>query len=174
MPRQDRIGSTVVFKSGEREFTGKVTARKNNGDLLIFCLDGPNAGNTKKISPSDIIQSSAVKEEVKNLIEGHQDASEIVGSLLNEATSRSRLKNILKRKFPDMWMKDGEDFSSSNAGSIWTGEGSFDNDGIPLFDNFATSPLYELGVHKDLVRVLDKHGWFAEFHDGGTVFIWPI
>ena len=91
----------------------------------------------------------------------------------SRATSRERLLKILRDKYPDAWFKKGENFDSEYEGSIWTGEGSMD-DGIPLFDVYGPSSLYELGVYKELADLLDKHGWYAEQYDAGTFFLYKI
>lgn len=46
--------------------------------------------------------------------------------------------DILKKKFPKAWFKLGEDFSSGySENSIWTREGSYTNNGMPLFDYYS-------------------------------------
>lgn len=101
------------------------------------------------------------------------------------ATNREKLIEILEGRFPDMWMKSTEEFDGRKGG-IWTGEGStvFDGmaedsvgnglseDHIPMFDYDADDSIYEMGINKKLVKVLDEHGWYAEFYDAGTVFIY--
>jgi hypothetical protein len=77
-----------------------------------------------------------------------------------------------------MWMKLGEEFSNRHKGTIWTGEGSSGPDGLPLFDNYAwdmdpQETVYTLGVRNTLKAILDEAGWYAEWNDGGTVFIFP-
>ena len=94
MPRKDRIGSKVTYRKGDSNYTGKVVQRKDNGKVLIMCLDGPNRGNTKTIDRDDIISSTGVKQEKKkdykkkkdetflrNIIESKQPVEEIVNDL---------------------------------------------------------------------------------------------
>lgn len=90
--------------------------------------------------------------------------------------TRSQLKKILAKVYPKMWIKDSEDFNGKK-GSIWTGEGSYDNEGNSLFDYHAggwdiQEKLYVLGIRKSLHNLLDGHGWYCEWLDGGTVFIY--
>ena len=72
---------------------------------------------------------------------------------------------------------DGENFSSACAGCIWTGEGAGDgSDGHALFNHFAfdvdpKETVWIMGVHHEMQNLLDDAGWFAEFHDAGTVFL---
>jgi hypothetical protein len=33
--------------------------------------------------------------------------------------------------------------------------------------------VYTLGVRNTLKAILDEAGWYAEWNDGGTVFIFP-
>lgn len=84
--------------------------------------------------------------------------------------TREQLMELLKQKFPKMWMKPGEEFDPAYEGQIWTGENSFDNDGLPLFDYDAISDMWVFGVRADLNEMLEKSGWYAECYDPGTYF----
>lgn len=100
------------------------------------------------------------------------------------ATNREKLMGILAEKFPKMWMKTTEEFNG-HTGGIWTGEGSSVDENlideetndvetfdVPIFNFDADNTIYEMGVHKSLVAVLDEHGWFAEWYDSGTIMIY--
>lgn len=79
----------------------------------------------------------------------------------------------LRRKFPQGWFKPGSEFDEAHRGSIWTGEGSMIND-ESMFNYWAVdSPVYPMGVHCELEKLLDEAGWFAAPNDPGTYFIWP-
>jgi hypothetical protein len=81
---------------------------------------------------------------------------------------------LLKKEFPKMWLKPSEDFSREFEGGIWTGEGSIDNDGLPMFDYWShEESIYEMGVRKTLLSLLEKHGWWAECYDAGTYMLMP-
>jgi hypothetical protein len=81
----------------------------------------------------------------------------------------TRKMNSLAKQFPDVWMKDGEEFDGHHNNTIWTGEGSHINDDYA----FSSYGFYETnGVHPQLAKALDKLGLYAEFYDGGTVFIY--
>lgn len=88
--------------------------------------------------------------------------------------NRADLWERLKSKYPDGWFKDGADFDAAHAGSIWTGEGAMHTDGYELFNYWNESEMYVMGVHHELEEFLYGAGWYAEAHDGGTYFIWPI
>lgn len=89
-------------------------------------------------------------------------------------TTRDALIKILAKEFPKMWMKPAEDFGGGyDSKAIWTGEGSENNDEEPMFDIYSDNSIYNMGVHKDLVAILDKHDYYAEAYDGGTYFISP-
>lgn len=84
----------------------------------------------------------------------------------------------LKKEFPGMWTKPGEEFSHNHAmdHAIWTGENSFDKEDLPMFDYYAEDPqenYYVMGVRRPLHEFLEKHGWYAEAHDPGTYFLVP-
>lgn len=86
-------------------------------------------------------------------------------------TNREKLLQILRRTFPQMWTKYSEQFDG-RTDAIWTGEGCYMANGDDMFNHSLDGGSYTMGVHNDLVAVLDKHNWFAEWADGGTVFIY--
>ena len=85
--------------------------------------------------------------------------------------SRNQLLKELKQKYPKGWFKTSEDFDGQK-GAIWSGECSY-KDGIPLFEYYPEyEGIYEGGVLKELNSYLDKHGWYVEWYDAGTVMIY--
>jgi hypothetical protein len=91
------------------------------------------------------------------------------------ATTREKLIEALSTKYPKMFLRTSEEFSGSNGG-IWTsGEESLPaKDGFPLFDYYAEGKRYEIGVHTEIYKFLEKHGWYAEWYDCGTLMLWVI
>jgi hypothetical protein len=93
--------------------------------------------------------------------------------------TRAKLITAINQTFPRMQCRLGEDFSSSNRGSIWTGEDAGEAaDGNSIFNHYAfdvdpQETVWVLGVHRQLLALLQTAGWHAEFHDAGTVFILP-
>lgn len=90
----------------------------------------------------------------------------------------AELKQILSEQFPKVWLKDGKLFARTEE-CLWTGEGSTIDvrieDGIyevDAFNSYDTSDMYVFGVHKALHNALADYGFFAEFYDAGTVFIY--
>ena len=63
------------------------------------------------------------------------------------AISREQLKKKLERAYPNMMLRDTEDFDGSEGG-IWTSgeEAPEDRNGMPIFDYWAESESYEFGV----------------------------
>ena len=95
------------------------------------------------------------------------------------ATDRDELMNILKAKYPNMFMRTTEEFRSGYNGGIWSSgeDGLPAEDGMPLFEYYAEDPnekRYILGVHKEIYNLLEEHGWFAEWNDPGTIMFWKI
>lgn len=91
---------------------------------------------------------------------------------------RYLLMKKLATVFPKMWMRPGEEFSINYKGTIWTGEGSYDNEGSSLFDRYVYNEdphevLYTMGIRNTLRTILDEAGWYCEWYDAGTVFIFP-
>ena len=89
------------------------------------------------------------------------------------ATNRDNLMNLLESKYPKMFLRTTEEFDGCKGG-IWTsGEDNLPaKDGFPLFDYYGEGNHYELGVHTEISNFLEKHGWYAEWHDCGTIMLW--
>ena len=75
----------------------------------------------------------------------------------------------LATQFPDVWFKDGGEFANGYENTIWTGEGSH-IDGYYAFSSYGYHDT--MGIHPLMQKALDKLGLWAEFYDGGTVFIY--
>ena len=92
------------------------------------------------------------------------------------ATEREKLMEILKAKYPAMFMRTTEEFNGSQGGIWSSGEDELPaEDGMPLFEYYAQDPQerrYIFGVHKEIYNFLEEHGWFAEWNDPGTIMFW--
>lgn len=101
---------------------------------------------------------------------------------------RDEMMELIKKKFPNIWVKPSEEFSKDKnyAGrGIWSGAESstwIDNEKkIPAFNpsgayayDSKINKNYDNEVHKTLSKFLKDDGWYAEFYDNATVFFWPI
>ena len=87
--------------------------------------------------------------------------------------TREQMMELLKAKYPNMFLNTTEAFNGSTGG-IWTsGEDDLPaKDGFPLFNYYAEGNRYELGVHTEIYEFLEKHGWYAEWNDAGTIMLW--
>jgi hypothetical protein len=79
-----------------------------------------------------------------------------------------RKADQITKRFPDVWLKDCEDFNGSK-GALWSGEGA-DIDGAYAFDYYGYRDT--MGVHPDLFAYLSKIGMHSEWYDSGTVLIY--
>lgn len=77
-----------------------------------------------------------------------------------------RLISKLEKMFPDAWFRTMEEWDGSDG--IWTGEGSHSKDGTEMF-------AYWNNMHIDskFSKVVEKAGYFIEWHDAGTIHIYP-
>lgn len=100
-----------------------------------------------------------------------------------EVTPREELMDKLRKKFPNVWIKKGEEFGPDYRTAIWTGaEGTTfvdKNKKIPAFNVMSSvshfkSKDYVHEVHKRLADFLANEGWYAESYDPGTFFFYPI
>jgi len=90
--------------------------------------------------------------------------------------TREQMMTILAKAYPDMFLKTTEEFSGSKGG-IWSSaeDGIEAKDGYDLFNYYSENyDRYEIGVHNEIVALLGKHGWFAEWYDAGTIMFWLI
>lgn len=89
------------------------------------------------------------------------------------AKTREQMMELLKAKYPNMFLRTTEEFNGSNGG-IWTsGEDDLEaKDGWALFNYYAEGSKYELGIHTEIYKFLEKHGWYAEWYDAGTLMLW--
>jgi hypothetical protein len=90
--------------------------------------------------------------------------------------NREKMMELLRAKYPKMFLRTTEEFDGSNGG-IWTsGEDGIEaKDGFSLFNYYNEDfkeIRYVLGVHREIGDFLSEHGWFAEWHDAGTIMLW--
>ena len=106
-----------------------------------------------------------------------KDVKTIFESTVNEAKilSRAEMKNVMVTKYGLNFVKNSEEFDGEEGG-IWLGG----NDGLlmpnakdDMFNYYHGGSKYPQGIHKDLAKFLDKCGWYGQFADPGTVFLWP-
>ena len=83
------------------------------------------------------------------------------------ATRDQIIKGLTDMCDPNAFLRYSEDFDG-NDGGIWTGgEGNPSIDGIGIFD-------YWNGNNTNVDKYLEDNGWFAEWYDAGTMFLWEI
>lgn len=87
-------------------------------------------------------------------------------------TSREEMLVILGELFPITGTT--EDFDGSEGG-IWICAecGYLNASGVPFFDYYAEERIYEFGVLTNLVDLAERHGWYFEWQDGGTIMVYP-
>ena len=72
----------------------------------------------------------------------------------------------------------GNQVPVSEKGGIWTsGESGYTYKGETAFNYYnewSKSPKYRSGIYKPFADMLKKHGWYAEWYDPGTIFIFEI
>lgn len=93
-------------------------------------------------------------------------------------TTREKLIAIIKEKYPQLPVRTTEEFDGSKNGIWSSGEHGIEaKDEFPLFNYYAEDNKeirYVFGVHKEIGDLLEAHGWYAEWHDAGTIMFWVI
>ena len=89
--------------------------------------------------------------------------------------TREQMMELLGVKYPEMFLRTTEEFNGGKGG-IWTsGEDNLPaKDNFPLFNYYSDGKRYILGVHTEMYNFLEKHGWYAEWHDAGTIMLYQI
>ena len=119
----------------------------------------------------------AAKETAREMLEDEGFGDMMNESILSEEVKvdRDTLMSMLKKNYPKAWFKPGEGFGSDySENTIWTGEGSYANDGMKLFDPYSDDyENYELEVYKPFNDFVESMGYYVEPYDTGTFFILP-
>jgi hypothetical protein len=92
----------------------------------------------------------------------------------NTAT-RDQMIAKLNEAYPKLFTKTTEEFDGSQGGIWSSGEsGVTAKDNHRLFDYYGEGKRYDLGVHTEIGKLLEKNGWYAEWYDCGTIMFWLI
>ena len=87
-------------------------------------------------------------------------------------STREEMLKVLGEYFPITGTT--EDFDGSEGGIWICGECDYTNlRGVPYFDYYAETQSYEFGVLTNLVRLAERHGWYFEWYDAGTIMCYP-
>ena len=92
----------------------------------------------------------------------------------NTMITRENLMAELSAKYPKMFLRTTEEFDGGEGG-IWSSgeDGLEDEEGLPLFSYYSEAhSLYEFGVRIPLAKWLAERGWYAEWHDAGTIMLY--
>ena len=87
-----------------------------------------------------------------------------------EAMNREKLITKLEKK--GLVVRGTSEEFDGTEGGIWISAEEESNQFY--FDYWAETSSYELGVRVEMDQLLEKKGWFAEWYDPGTVFIYEI
>jgi hypothetical protein len=80
---------------------------------------------------------------------------------------RSAFKKALEKKGVHV-VGNTEEFNGSKGG-VWCSAERGDS-----FNYYAESPSYTLGIKNEIKDYADKHGWFFEWNDCGTIMAWKV
>ena len=89
--------------------------------------------------------------------------------------SREEMMQLIKAKYPKLFIKTTEEFNHSEGGIWSSSENSIlAKDGHKLLNYYGEGSCYEFGVHKELNNLLEKNGWYGEWYDSGTIMFYLI
>lgn len=89
-------------------------------------------------------------------------------------TVRNRMMMLLCKRLK--FVRPSESFSLSvNNASIWvSAENGEEMNGLPIFNYYAEGHRYTFGVLREFEAFVNKHHWYCEWYDGGTIMIHRI
>ena len=86
-------------------------------------------------------------------------------------TPRDTMMELLSKKGIKS-IRNSEDFDGVDGG-IWIAADNGERmSGKEIFDYYADSSSYSFGVLNNFVKFINKHGWYAEYYDPGTIMLW--
>jgi hypothetical protein len=133
-----------------------------------------NTKDHNKLSPSVKKVLAKLKKKYK-IQEGNvEEAVAMVDVEINEA------KNLDREEMME-WLEGylsfvrKTEFFDGGKGGIWvTGENGDKYKGKRIFDYYTNDHKnYEFGVYTPFAKEMRKRGWYGEWHDAGTMMIWP-
>lgn len=87
---------------------------------------------------------------------------------------RDAMMDLLANKYGFEKVKTTEEFNG-NVGGIWvSGENGETLGGKRIYNYYGEGSAYDLGVLRKFEQQIQKHGWYSEWYDAGTVMLWPI
>lgn len=97
---------------------------------------------------------------------------------MSKVATREQMIDLLEAKYPKLFIKTTEQFDGAKGGIWSSGEnGDLAKDGHELFNYYAQDNKevrYTFGVHREIGKLLSDNGWYAEWHDAGTIMFWLI
>ena len=90
--------------------------------------------------------------------------------------NREQMIKAINRAYPNQHIKTSEEFNSSYQGGIWMSaeNGTIDRKGNQIFSYYSDSESYEFGVVKHLNSYVERHGWYFEWYDAGTIMLYTL
>lgn len=92
--------------------------------------------------------------------------------------NQQQMMDALQKAYPEQHIKKASDFSEKYKGStgIWMSaeDGTEDRKGNQIFDYYDDSDSRTFGVINHLNAFVERHGWYFEWYDAGTMMLWEI
>lgn len=115
-----------------------------------------------------------IESQIQDLISKRQNLElKLAESAVTEAklTPRDTMMELLSKKGIKS-IRNSEDFDGVDGG-IWIAADNGERmSGKEIFDYYADSSSYSFGVLNNFVKFINKHGWYAEYYDPGTIMLW--
>ena len=120
-------------------------------------------------------KNEAYEAAIRNLIRRELSLMKEDVHLITESKNRQSVMKWVKGIFKSK-VRNTEEFGDGWNGGIWVcGEcGDTYTSGKRIYNYYGNSRGYNLGVLQEFESKLNKMGWYSEWYDTGTVFIFPI
>ena len=162
-----KVGSILKFRDGETWKVTKFIGSPSN-PRGVFAM--PH-GETK-----DSYVSIALEFKMEELEKTVESVDESASSITEaKILTRDEMMAVMRNKYGLSFIRTTEEFDGEEGG-IWLGGSDgklMPNAKDDMFNYYHGGSKYPHGIHKDLAKFLDKHGWYGQFYDPGTVMLWP-
>lgn len=92
-----------------------------------------------------------------------------MGNIAKVSSSREVVKAELQTMLgEEFFLRDSEEFDG-REGAIWT---SGESSASGLNGEFIAS-FYGMKIHPKVEELLNKHGWWLDWYDAGTILLYP-
>jgi hypothetical protein len=125
-----------------------------------------------------VVKTASGKQTIKLSKKEWQNIGKKAGWMKKASSTRERVMFSLKELLGEnSLVKPSEEFDSTSKGGIWFSNEGRGIDGLPIYDSYGETEGFSGGYpyefHPKLQHLMERHGWFIEPYDSGTLMAFP-